>query len=363
MKEYLIIPILPVVLIIIWAFIAKLRQKEVSNALIVLIAGLTIVINAYAVYHLVCDVQVPLWIQLAQLVLSPTIVPQAYYYFCRQIGSKGSLSIKITLWALLLFLFVPSISIDLAPISEAHTQAATHLLNFNIYRGGELLYYISIPSIIILIQAFLTSVRIPVMASNMRRYGLKIGFAGRSFLTWWVLAIGFICFSSLISLDMLRNPSFSWFFFISYSFLSAMIFGHIALRLDIIPIQTIDDEEAIDNVDAFIHDNHELAEKAKRLFLTEKLFLRPGIVIDDVVHMLGTNRTYFTRMMRTEFNMSFNEYITKERITYSQTLLSNTDKTLDEIALECGFSNASAYIRVFKRVTDSTPDTWRKTID
>lgn len=359
MSQYLIFTIIPAFITIIWAFVAKLLRKDWTNSFFVLVAGVTLLANGYAVYHMVKDISTPTWLLIMQLVLSPTVVPQAYAYFCRQLGTKGSKGIHFTLWALLIFLFVPSICIDLQPFTQPTMCEPLLLMHFNIFRHGVRIYSISIPSLIIFLQAVITMARIPVVRKLLHTYELRISPQGRSFILWWALAIAFCVFSSLIEMEQLRQPMFSWGYFITYSVLVSFIFGLIGWGVDLHPIQTTD-EDSIDNIDAFVEANKDLAQRAQRLFMEERLYLRPGIVIDDVVKMLGTNRTYFTRMMRAEFDMSFNEYITKERIAYSQTLLLNTDKTIEEIALESGFSNASAFCRVYKRLTDTTPDSWRK---
>ena len=359
MSQYYFFTFLPPVLMIIWAVVAKVRIKDWANVFFLIIAGFTLLVNAFSVYHMLRDSVVPTWILLSQLILSPTIVPQAYLYFCRQMGTKGSVGVKIALWTLLALLLVPSISIDIHPFTEKSMCEPLALWHFNIFNHGARIYSISIPSVIILVQALITFIRVPVVVKALRVYDLRFSNTGKFFVSWWILAILFCVATSIIELDMLREPTNAWIYFVSYAVLVSFIFGMIALGMDLHPVQT-SDEEDVDGFDDFISANKDLAERARRLFMEEKLYLRPGIVTDDVVSMLGTNRTYFTRMMRSEFNMSFNEFVTSERIAYSKQLLSGTDKTMEDIAMESGFSNASAYCRVFKRLTSTSPDAWRK---
>lgn len=359
MAKYLILTILPALITILWALTAKIRQRDWLDVLFLFVAGVTLALNGIAVYFEIICGETPLWIMLVQMLASPTIVPQAYAYFCRQMGTKGSKHVTRALWLLMLLLFLPSLNVDIHPSTEPIMHDPIRIMHFNVFDHGSLIYVISIPSLIILFQAIATMSRIPVVTRVLHMYELKFSANGKTFIAWWMAAIIFIIFSSLIEMDQLRQPVFSWAFFGIYSFLICIIFGRIALGLDIQPIETSDEQE-IDNMDAFIEANHDLAQRAQRLFMEEKLYLRQGIVTDDVVKMLGTNRTYFTRMMRAEFNMSFNEFITSERIAYSKQLLSGTDKTLEEIAMDSGFSNASAYCRVFKRLTGVSPDAWRR---
>lgn len=361
MSEYLIYTLIPAVVIILWALVVKIRAKEWKNVFFLILASITLLANGYAVYHMIHDEQVPMWLLLIQLILSPTVVPQAYLYFCRQMGTSGSRGVHIALWSLMGFLLVPSLCIDIHPFTEPTICEPLDFMRFNIFNHGILLYSISMPSLIITLQAIITAIRIPVVTKALRVYELRFSNSGRSFVIWWVLAIVFCVVVSLLELDTLRVASYSWVYFISYSALISLIFAHMALGLDIHPLQTTtEDEEEVVNMDEFIEANRELAQRARRLFMEEKLYLRPGIVTDDVVTMLGTNRTYFTRMMRSEFKMSFNEFITSERIEYSKQLLTATNKTIEEIAEDSGFGNASAYCRVFKRMMNTTPDAWRQ---
>lgn len=359
MSKYLIITSIPVFIFILWAFIAKLRQKDWKNTLFIFIAGFTLMVNGFAVYHMICDEKVPIWMLLTQLLLSPTVVPQAYAYFCRLMGTRGSKGVTIAIWSLLLLLLVPSLSIDIHPFTEPVVCEPMRFMHFNIFNHGQLIYCISIPSVIILLQAIITIVRIPAVTKVIRTYELRFTNNGKLFIVWWTLAIVFCVGSSLIEMEQLRQPTASWIYFTSYSFLISFIFGQIALGLDLHPIQTTEEDE-VEDMDKFIEASKELAQRARRLFMEEKLYLRQGLVTDDVVAMLGTNRTYFTRMMRAEFKMSFNEFITSERIAYSKQLLTASDKTMEDIAMESGFANASSYCRVFKRLTNLSPDQWRK---
>lgn len=359
MSHYYIYTLIPIVLTIFWAIISKLRLKDWYNAFFVLAAGVTLLLNGYAVYHMICDREVPMWLLLMQLLLSPLVVPQAYMYFCRQLGTRGSIGVKIAHFALLAFLLVPSLNIDIHPAQEAAMHDPIEFMHFNIFSHGVRVYSITMPSLIILLQAIITILRIPVVVSSLNAYDLKFSTAGKFFIFWWILAISFCVGSSLVEMETLKQPNATMIYFASYTFLCSFIFAQIALGYDLHPLQTTDDDE-VENIDAYIEATKELAERARRLFMEEKLYLRQGIVTDDVVRMLGTNRTYFTRMMRSEFKMSFNEFVTSERIAYSKHLLTSTDKTLEEVAMDSGFANASAYCRVFKRITSTSPDVWRK---
>jgi transcriptional regulator GlxA family with amidase domain len=55
----------------------------------------------------------------------------------------------------------------------------------------------------------------------------------------------------------------------------------------------------------------------------------------------------------------FNAYVTYVRINRAKYLLKNYRQSLDEVATACGFSDASYFCRVFRRLTRLTPSGYR----
>lgn len=72
------------------------------------------------------------------------------------------------------------------------------------------------------------------------------------------------------------------------------------------------------------------------------------------------NPNYFSSFFKKTFGISFKEYLTALRIAGSVQLLKNTDKTLIEIALECGFSSMSNFYLAFNRVMGMSPTCFRE---
>ncbi len=68
--------------------------------------------------------------------------------------------------------------------------------------------------------------------------------------------------------------------------------------------------------------------------------------------------SYFTR----EYGHTYLEYVTHKRITYSLTLLEDTSRSIDDIALSCGYSSPLSFRRNFKELLGQTPSEYRKNI-
>lgn len=121
-------------------------------------------------------------------------------------------------------------------------------------------------------------------------------------------------------------------------------------------------EQIIANVHLSVADEEKLRIRFEDLIVTEQLFLKQGIRISDIATMLETNRTYVSRLVNNTYNMSFSDYINTLRIDYAeQYLMHHKDAKQSDIAVACGFPNASAFNIVFKKITGVTPKIWLAT--
>lgn len=96
------------------------------------------------------------------------------------------------------------------------------------------------------------------------------------------------------------------------------------------------------------------------MFFEQRVYLQSGYNADKAVSELGTNRTYFYRMIKTQFKCTFSELLNRERVKEVKHLLETTDESLVVIAEKCGFSDASYMIKVFKHEVGQTPKEWRE---
>ncbi len=68
---------------------------------------------------------------------------------------------------------------------------------------------------------------------------------------------------------------------------------------------------------------------------------------------------HFCRLFKKASGMTFNDYLTFYRINRAEKML-GMQKTLTEIALECGFGSVSSFIRNFKKFKRCTPSSYKK---
>lgn len=74
----------------------------------------------------------------------------------------------------------------------------------------------------------------------------------------------------------------------------------------------------------------------------------------------GMTAARFARIIRRIHGISPMQLITKTRITVGSRLLCETDASIAQIALDCGFADHSAFTRTFRAVTGTSPTEYRR---
>jgi AraC-like DNA-binding protein len=86
------------------------------------------------------------------------------------------------------------------------------------------------------------------------------------------------------------------------------------------------------------------------------------ITVDDVLAACGLSRSHFHRLFKAETGYTFVQYLTRLRCTRAAELLATTNRTVMDIALECGFNNLSHFHHRFKQEFSTSPGDYRQEI-
>ncbi|NDV80572.1 AraC family transcriptional regulator [Bacteroides sp. 51] len=107
-----------------------------------------------------------------------------------------------------------------------------------------------------------------------------------------------------------------------------------------------------------IHAN--LLTKFNHAIDVDKLFLQKNLRVDDITSLIGTNRTYISRILREEYECNFWTFINIKRIEYAkeQALLDPT-LSVEHLAEMCGFSHNTAFSRAFRQCEGITFSEWQ----
>lgn len=84
-----------------------------------------------------------------------------------------------------------------------------------------------------------------------------------------------------------------------------------------------------------------------------------AITLADAARQANMSLFYFSRFFKSLSGMSYIAYLNSIRVNQAEQMLLNTDKTILDIALECGFTNVRTFNRVFKQVKERTPSELR----
>lgn len=97
----------------------------------------------------------------------------------------------------------------------------------------------------------------------------------------------------------------------------------------------------------------------------ERNFLDANLSLESVAEKLNINKSYLSRLINSDLEKSFNDYINELRIEEAKTYLEQTEfenYTLLAIGLEAGFNSKTAFNSAFKKFTGVTPSEYRKSI-
>ena len=92
-------------------------------------------------------------------------------------------------------------------------------------------------------------------------------------------------------------------------------------------------------------------------YISEHLF--DSVTSKQASKSLNFNQSYFCRTFKKNFGMSFSDYLNGERVAYSRKLLEE-GKSITQIALDLGFSSATAYSKCFKQKFNILPSKYKK---
>ena len=84
------------------------------------------------------------------------------------------------------------------------------------------------------------------------------------------------------------------------------------------------------------------------------------ILTADVAKIANVSEGECYRCFKSMILESPNQYLLKYRISRAMDLLNATDLSVTEVAMRCGFNDASHFIQYFKKRTKMTPAEYRK---
>lgn len=98
-----------------------------------------------------------------------------------------------------------------------------------------------------------------------------------------------------------------------------------------------------------------------RILAYTQIELTGDLSLKAFAKRLNVNTSYLSTLFSKEMGMTLTEYVNQCRVAYAKNLLINTQYSINKIALQCGFSDAKYFSRVFKKLEEISPTEYRNT--
>ena len=109
---------------------------------------------------------------------------------------------------------------------------------------------------------------------------------------------------------------------------------------------------------------YELFRDLEHLMREDKIYKDNTITKEKVAELLGTNRTYLSRIINEQSKQSFTHYVNSFRIEEAVRLLSDptNDTPLKAISADLGFNSISTFYNLFQSTVGMTPSQYRNKV-
>ncbi len=82
--------------------------------------------------------------------------------------------------------------------------------------------------------------------------------------------------------------------------------------------------------------------------------------LSNASNSLGYSYSYISRHFQKSFGISFSSFVNQFRISKACYLLKNTDLSIIECSMECGYASVYSFMRNFKSICNVTPSEYRE---
>ncbi|MGL1891259.1 MAG: AraC family transcriptional regulator [Spirochaetaceae bacterium] len=89
--------------------------------------------------------------------------------------------------------------------------------------------------------------------------------------------------------------------------------------------------------------------------------LQNKISLEDIAKEVNVNPSYLSRVFKKEMGYTISKYIREKRVIEAKWMLTNTDDSITDIALNLGFEDVNYFTKVFKKERGITPSEYKKT--
>ena len=94
---------------------------------------------------------------------------------------------------------------------------------------------------------------------------------------------------------------------------------------------------------------------------TDKPYLNSEFRLLDLRQIMPLNRTYLSQLINAEYGCNFYQFVTNYRIEEAKRLMTeHPEMTMEDVAIQSGFSSVRTFYRAFDREVEVTPKEWMR---
>ena len=103
-----------------------------------------------------------------------------------------------------------------------------------------------------------------------------------------------------------------------------------------------------------------IANKLENAMQQEQIYLNAALSLPMLAKTTNTSSNYISQTLNERLKVNFFDYVNGYRVKHAKNELTNSNKTVLDIAMDAGFNSKSAFYTAFKKYTGSTPMQYRK---
>jgi len=183
----------------------------------------------------------------------------------------------------------------------------------------------------------------------------------------WVVVLGTYVYCSITGVSIGQQNDYYIFTAVS---MFVIFLGYYGLKYENILVRyTLAPEKAIKEADKYKRsglksgEDSRLLQKIKQVVEEKKLYLTPGLTLDDLAEELELSRHHLSQAIGTEPGQTFFSLINQYRVEEAKTKLLSENfshYSLLGIGLDAGFNSKASFNRVFKEYTGLTPNDFKE---
>ena len=113
--------------------------------------------------------------------------------------------------------------------------------------------------------------------------------------------------------------------------------------------------------EAEIGSNADYRAKLEQWMKTDKPYLNSEFRLLDLRQIMPLNRTYLSQLINAEYGCNFYQFVTNYRIEEAKRLMTeHPEMTMEDVAIQSGFSSVRTFYRAFDREVEMTPKEWMR---